>query len=327
MTTFLAHRLGHCLITAALALIPLAANAGVYPDKTVRIILPYAAGGSTDIVARKLAQQLSSSLGQTFFVENKPGASGNIGTELVTRSAPDGYTLLLIPDSNITVNPHLYTRMKFDPRTALAPISLLAKIDVGLVVNSQQPVNSIPELIAYVKAKPNGLSFGSPGTGTPHHLAGELLKQLTGAQLVHIPYKGGAPAVTDLVGNQIPAAFVALAAAGPHIKSGKLRLLGVTQSTRSKNFPDTPTIGESIKGFDVTSWMGLFAPAGTPPEIIQTLSAEVKKALLDDATAKTLAAQSLEVVASSPEELNNRMQKEYERWGVFIKNNHISLNQ
>jgi tripartite-type tricarboxylate transporter receptor subunit TctC len=312
------------LIVAACAAIPLWAAAQGYPTKPVRIVVPYPAGGSVDIVARILAQKLTLSMGQPFLVENKAGASGNIGTEVVAKASPDGYTLVIIPDSNATVNPHLYPGMTFDPLKDLAPVSLLTKIGVGLVVNPTVPAKTVPELLAYAKTLPNGLSFASPGTGTPHHLAGEMLKQVTGVKMIHIPYKGGGPALIDVVGNQVPAAFIALAIAVPHIKGGRLRLLAVTQSTRSSIFPDVPTIGESVKGFDVTSWMGMFAPAGTPPEIVQKLNFEIKKALTERATAQSLAAQSLDVVAGSSAELGERIHTESARWGALIKANSIT---
>lgn len=324
MKTFPSRRTMLRAALAAFAATPLWVSAQAYPVKPVRIVVPYAAGGSVDIVARMLAQKLSASMGQQFIVDNKGGASGNIGTEQVAKAAPDGYTLVIIPDSNATVNPHLYPSMGFDPVKDLAPVSLLTKIGVGLVVNPAIPAKNVSELLAYAKTLPSGLSFGSPGTGTPHHLAGEMLEEVSGAKMVHIPYKGGGPTLIDVVGNQVPSAFIALAIAVPHIRSGKLRLLGVTQSTRSSIFPDTPAIGESVKGFDVTSWMGMFAPAGTPPEIILKLNVEVRKALSEPATTRALAAQALDVVASSPSELAGRVRAESVRWSALIKVNGIS---
>lgn len=321
--TFTRRRTVLTLGLAMAALVPTLAPAQAWPSKPVRIILPYSPGGSADILARTLAQKLGASVGQQFIVENKPGASGNIGTEAAAGAAPDGYTLLLTADSNFTVNPHIYPDMRFNPVKDLAPISQLARIGIGLVVNAAVPVNNVAELVAYSKTRPDGLSFGSPGTGTPHHLAGELLKQMTGAKLVHIPYKGGGPALNDVLGNQVPAAFIALAVVGPHVQSGKLRLLGVTQATRSSTAASTPTIGETIKGYEVTSWLGLFAPAGTPPAIVSRVHAEVKKALLDPATAQELGARALEVVASSPTELAERIAVENERWGRLIKDTKI----
>lgn len=313
-------------VSAAALALPFTANAqAAWPARPVKMILPYAPGGSVDIVARTLAQKLGASLGQQFVVENKPGASGNIGTEQAVRSAPDGYTLLIVPDSNATINPYIYPGLSFNPVKDLAPISLLTTIGVGLVVNPGVPAHSVAEFIALANAQPGGLSFASPGTGTPHHLAGELLKQSTGAKLVHIPYKGGSPAMVDVVGNQVPSAFIALAIAAPQIKAGKLRLLAVTQGRRSGLFPSTPTLGETVKGFDVTSWIGLFAPAGTPPDILQKLQAEIRKALLDPAVAAQLGAQSLDVVASSPQELGARIQAESERWANLIKANNITV--
>ena len=323
MTTFL-----RCnrLATLALALAAMAAGVAhgqAYPARTVRMVVPFAAGGSVDVVARVLAQKLGSALGQQVIVDNKPGANGNIGTELVARAPADGYTLLIGPDSNLTVNPLLFPGQGLPTSKDLAPVSLLTRIGVGLIVNPALPVTTVAEYLAYARTLPNGLSFGSPGTGTPHHLAGELLKQVAGVNLVHIPYKGGAPAMIDLLGNQVPSAMIALAIAAPHIKSGRLRLLAVTQAARSENFPATPTVGETIKGFDVTSWMGLFVPAGTPADIVQRLNVEARKALQEPATAQALGAQSLEVVASTPGELAERITLESERWARLIKSNNI----
>ena len=312
------------LAIAVAAATPLLAAAQAYPAQTVRIIVPYASGGTVDQVARLLAQKLGAGMGGQFIVENKPGASGNIATGQVARSTPDGYTLLVAPDSNATVNQHLYPRLGFDPLKDLAPISLATKIGVGLVVHPSVPARNVDELLAYAKTLPNGLSFASPSTGTPHHLAGELLKQVSGVKMVHIPYKGGAPALNDVLGNQVPSAFVALAIAAPHIRAGKLRLLGVTSATRSSMFPDAPAIGETVKDFDVTSWIGVFAPAGTAPDIVQKLSLEVRKALTEPATVAVLAAQSLDVVASTPAELRERIRVESVRWGALIKANGIS---
>ncbi len=310
-------------LTSAACLLPSWTFAQTWPTKPVRIVVPYSPGGSADILSRVLAQKLGASLGQQFIVENKPGASGNIGTEAVVNAAPDGYTFVLNADSNYTVNPHIYPDMRFNPIKDLVPVSLLSRIGVGMVVNAAVPVNNVTELVAYSKARPDGLSFGSPGTGTPHHLAGELLKQMTGAKLVHIPYKGGGPALNDVLGNQVPSAFIALAVVAPHVKAGKLKLLAVTQGARSSTSPSTPTIGESIKGYEVTSWLGMFAPMGTPPEIVSRLNAEIKKALLDPATAQDLGSRGLEVVASSPAELAERIGIEYERWGKLIKETKI----
>lgn len=310
---------------AGLAAVPAWALAQPYPSKTVTLVAPYAPGGALDIVARALAPKLSASMGQQFIVENKPGASGNIGTEQVTRSAPDGYTLAILPDSNLTVNPHVFAGMRFNPQKDLAPVSMLSTISIALVVNPSVPAKNVTELLAYGKTLPGGLSFGSPGNGTPHHLAGELMQQMSGVNMVHVPYKGGSPAVLDVVGNQIPSAFVALGIAAPHIKAGKLRLIGMTGRARSSEFPDVPTIGETLKGFEVTSWIGLFAPAATPAAVIDKLNGEVRKALGDAATAQALSKQSLDVVLSSPAELKDRIQSESARWEALIKAKGITL--
>lgn len=308
-----------------LGVAPSLARAQAYPSRPVKIVLPYAPGGSADVVTRLLAQKLNQSLGQPFVVENKPGASGNIGLEQVVRSPADGYTLVVVPDSNMTVNPHLYPDMKFDPVRDTAPVAMLSTIGVGLVVHPSVPANTVEELIAHAKRQAGGLSFATPGTGTPHHLAGELLKESTGANLVHIPYKGGAPAMQDVLGGQVPMGFVALAIAAPHVRGGRLRLLAVTQSRRSSVFPSTPTVGESVRDFDVTSWLGLFAPAGTPADIVQRLNAETNKALSDPSATQMLSAQALDVIGGSPADLAGRVRTESARWGALIKARNIRV--
>lgn len=318
------HVLHAAAATAGFALTPTWAQQ-TYPNKVVKIVAPYAAGGSLDIVARLLAQKLSVALGQQFVVENKPGASGNIGTESVVRSAADGYTLAILPDSNLTANAHLFPGMSFNPQKDLAPIGMLTNIGIALVANPTVPAKTLTELLSYAKTLPGGLSYGSPGNGTPHHLAGELLEQATGANLVHVAYRGGAPATQAVLGGEIPCAFVALAVAGQHIKSGKLRLIGVTHASRSSLFPDAPTLGETVKGFDATSWIGLFAPAGTPADVIQKLNLEMRKALSEPATAQMLAAQSLDPMVGTSNELRDRIQAESQRLGALIKAKGIKL--
>lgn len=309
--------------------IPLLARAQsptpAYPTRPVRIILPYPAGGSADVVTRLVAQKLTQSLGQPVVVENKPGASGNIGFEQMVRSAADGYTLAVVPDSNMTVNPHLYPDMKFDPVKDTAPVALLTNLGIALVVIPSLPVTNVLELIAYSKRTPEGVSYATPGNGTPHHLAGEQLRQMSGANLVHVPYKGGAPALQDLLGGQVQAGFVALAIAAPHVKAGKLRLLAVTEGRRGAMFPDIPTIGETIKGFEVTSWLGMFAPAGTPPYVIARLNSEINKALNEPAVGEQLSAQALDVIGGTPAELAQRVQSESARWGTLIKARNIRI--
>ena len=312
-------------IPIGLGVAPALAVAQAYPSRPVKIVLPYAPGGSADVVTRLLAQKLNQRMGQPFVVENKPGASGNIGLEQVVRSPADGYTLVVVPDSNMTVNAHLYREMKFDPIKDTTPVAMLSTIGIGLVAHPSVPANTVEELIAHARRQADGLSFATPGNGTPHHLAGELLKESTGANLVHIPYKGGAPALQDGLGGQVPLGFVALAIAAPHVRSGKLRLLAVTQGTRSSVFASTPTVGETVRGFDVTSWLGLFAPAGTPAEIVRRLNTEVNQALGEPSSKETLSAQALDVIAGSPEDLAQRVRIESERWGALIKARNIRI--
>lgn len=305
------------------AAFPLLSRAEAYPSRPVRIILPYAAGGSTDVVTRLLAQKLGQRMGQQFIVDNKPGASGNIGLEQMIRSPADGYTLAVVPDSNMTINPHFFPDMRFDPIRDTSPVATLTTIGVGLVVNHAVPITTVEEFIAYSHRTPAGISYATPGTGTPHHLAAELLKQQTGANLTHVAYKGGAPAIQDVVAGHVPAGFVALAITTPHVESGKLRLIAVTQGQRASMFPSTPTIGETVRGFDVTSWMGLFAPAGTPVDVLERLNREITSVLNEPDVKSLLAAQALEVITGTREALSGRMETESARWEALIGSQNI----
>lgn len=296
-----------------------------YPSKTVHIILPYAPGGSADQVARLLAQKLSERFDEAFVVENKPGASGNIGLGQMVRSKADGYTLGLIPDSNLTVNPHLYKDLQFDPVGDTAGISLLTTIGIGLVVHEDVPANTVDEFIEYARSVKEGVSYGTPGIGTPHHFAGELLARAANLDLVHVPYKGGAPAVQDIASGQVPCGLVALAASAAQIDAGRMKLLAVTQAERSSQYPSTPTIGESIEGFEVTSWLGLFAPKNTSKEIITLLNTEINKILGEAEIQKILAGQALDVLGGTPAVLDDRVQSESKRWRDLIAATGISI--
>jgi tripartite-type tricarboxylate transporter receptor subunit TctC len=251
------------------------AVAQTYPAKPVRLIIPFPPGGSADTIARLLAQEMSKSLGQPVVAENRPGAGGNIGVDVVAKSAPDGYTFGLAAAGALAINQHLMGKLPYDPVKDLAPIAKLADIPIVVAVANTTPAGSVQELVALAKAKPGTLSFGSAGNGTAMHLSGELFKQMAGVDMTHVPYKGSAPAITDLVAGQVPVAFVDLVSALPQIRAGKVKGLAVASGRRTVTAPDLPTIAESgVPGYDAVGWFGLVAPAGTPPDVIARLNGE-----------------------------------------------------
>ena len=267
-----------CALTLALACA--GANAQGYPSKPIRLVVPYPAGGPLDIMARAIGQKLTEAWSQPVIVDNRAGAGGNIGADLVAKAAPDGYTLLMGAVATQAINPALYSKIPYDAAKDFAPVALVAQVPNILVVNPAVPVNSVRELIELARAKPGTLNFASGSTGSTGHLAGELFKTMAGVDMMHIPYKGAAPATTDLLAGQVQLMFDNLANALPNVKAGKLRALAVTTLARSPAVPDLPTIAESgLPGFDLTTWFGLLVPAGTPPEIVAKLSAEVVRAL------------------------------------------------
>lgn len=293
--------------------------AQTYPSKPIRIVVPYPPGGTADVLARILGQRIAEHLGQTVIVDNRGGAGGNIGTELVAKAAPDGYTLVLGTVATHGINSHATRKIPYDPVRDFAPIAALAQNIICVAANPSLPVHSIRELVDYAKQNPGKLSFASSGTGTPHHLAGELLNQMAGIDMVHVPYKGATPAVLDTMTGQVQIGFLSLATALPHIKAGKLRILAVVEGARSPSMPDVPTVGETVKGFEISSWLGLFAPAGTPPEIVKKLNAEVVRTLTSPDTRASLEVQGLNIVVNSPEQFAAQVKLDYERWGRLIK--------
>ncbi|HEY4137833.1 MAG TPA: tripartite tricarboxylate transporter substrate binding protein, partial [Casimicrobiaceae bacterium] len=270
---------------------PFATGQSTYPTKPVRLVVPFPAAGTTDIIARATAQKLSEAWGQQVIVDNRPGAAGNIGSELVAKSAPDGYTLLMGTVGTHAINPSLYAKMPYDHVKDFAPVILVAGVPNVLVVNPELPVKSVPELIAYAKANPGKLNFASSGSGTSIHLSGELFKAMTGVQMTHVPYKGSAPALTDLVGGQVQLMFDNLPSSLAFIKAGKLRAIAVTSKARAAALPDVPTVAESIPGFEASSWFGILAPAGTPPDIIARINGEVTRWLATPEAKDKLTAQ------------------------------------
>lgn len=266
-------------LLAMLLLLPCLAFADTYPSKSVRMVVPFPPGGGTDLVARILAAKLSALWGQQAVVENKPGASGTIGSELVAKAPPDGYTLLL-QGTQHAINLSLYKQLPYDTVKDFVPVAYVALAPFLLIVNADVPVQSVSELIAYIKAKPGGIDYGSSGPGGGAHLAGEMFKTAAGVQLTHIPYKGGNPALMDLLGGQIPMLFDPIPTSLKHLSGGRLKVLAITSGQRSAILPNVPTVAESgVPGFEAVSWFGLYAPADTPPSIVKKLNADVNRIL------------------------------------------------
>jgi len=304
-----------------------AVHAQTWPAKAVRIVVPFPPGGGLDLFARLTALKLQDALGQQFVVENRSGASGMIGAESVAKSAPDGYTVLFSTAAEIAINQHLYSRMAYDPIKDLAPVSYASHAALLFSVHPSVPARSVKELIALAKARPGQLNYASAGTGSVHHLSGELLKTTAGVDIVHVPYKGAGPAVIDMVGGQVSMGFTALPSSLPHARSGKLRPLAVTGPKRSEAAPDIANFVElGFKTIDVVSWYGVLAPARTPPEVITRVNAEVVKAVrLPDVKAKLLE-QGIEVVGTSPAEFTAFIRSESDRYAEIIRRSGAKLD-
>jgi tripartite-type tricarboxylate transporter receptor subunit TctC len=308
-------------LAAALIVVaaPPASGQAAYPTKPVRLVVPFPAGGTTDILARAAAQKLFEAWGQQVIVDNRPGAAGNIGSELVARSAPDGYTLLMGTVGTHAINASLYAKMPYDHVKDFTPVILVAGVPNVLVVNPQLPVNSVSELIAYAKANPGKLNFASSGSGTSIHLSGELFKTMTGVQMTHVPYKGSAPALTDLIGGQVQLMFDNLPSSLAFIKAGKLRALAVTSATRAAALPDVPTVADTIPGFEASSWFGVLAPAGTQRDIVMKINGEIAKWLASPDAKEKLAAQGANVAGGTPEDFAKHIQAETAKWAKVVK--------
>ena len=307
------------LAALLLGCLPVAVAAqGAYPHKPIRMIVPYPPGGPTDVLGRIVAQKLSESLGQQVVVENRPGASGMIGSEIVAKAAPDGYTLLANASIHV-INPSLYPKMSFDALRDFAPVSLIAQVPLILVVNPNLPVKSVQELIALGKAQPNLLNFGSSGNAAAPHLAGESFKIATGVQMQHVPYKGSAPALTALISGDVQLAFVNPVAIGQHVKSGRMRALAVAGARRSALMPDVPTLREAgVEGVEVALWYGVLAPSATPTAVIHTLANGVIAAANTPAVKQRLLEQGAEPVGSTPEEFGKTFREEVARWAEVV---------
>ena len=280
-----------------------AAVAQTYPDKPVRLVVPYAAGAAADQLARMVGERLTQGLGQTVIVDNRGGAGGTLGADNVAKSAADGHSIVLGTDASHATNIFLSKKFPYDPVKSFTPIAPAAVNHIVLVVHPSLPVKTVPELIAYTKANPKKLSFGSSGPGSAHHLAGELLNEKAGLDMVHVPYKGGGPAMTDLIGNSIPVLFASMATAKPHIDSGKIRALAVVEDKRFHGMPNLPTIGETVPGYAIASWFAFFGPTGLPPAVIGKLNTEINKALATPALREALEKAGMSATGGKPEEL------------------------
>jgi len=306
--------------TAIAAPFTFAQGAANYPAKPMRLVVPFPAGGTTDILARAVAQRLSEAWGQQVIVDNRPGAGGNIGSDLVAKAKPDGYTLLMGTVGTHAINPSLYRNMPYDHVKDFAPVILVAGVPNVLVVNPALPVHSVPELIAYAKANPGKLNFASSGNGTSIHLSGELFKAMTGVEMTHVPYKGSAPALTDLIGGQVQLMFDNLPSSLPFIKAGKLRALAVTSGARAAALPDLPTLAESgLPGFEASSWFGVLAPAGTSRDIVAKLNGAIAGWLASPEAKEKLLAQGAIAAGGTPEDFARHIGAETSKWAKVVK--------
>ncbi len=298
-----------------------AALAQGYPARPVNLVVPYAPGGATDLLGRAVAQKLGEALGQTVIVVNRGGAGGNVGAESVAKAAPDGYNLLVGTIGTHAINSSIYTSMPFDPVKDFAPVSLMLTNQLVLLVNPAIPARSVAELVAHSKTRGTRLFFGSAGTGSSHHLAGELLKSRSGLEMTHVPYKGSGPALVDLVSGTLQVMFSDIAGALPHIRTGRIMPLAVGGARRSALMPDLPTIAEAagLPGFDVSAWMGVFAPAGTPPAIVAQLNGALQKLLAAPDIRERFAGLGAEPLASTPDEFSAHIRSEMAKWSQLVK--------
>ena len=306
----------------ALAQTPLAGTAPppAYPTKVVRLVVPFPPGGATDITARLMAQKMSDAWKQTVVVDNRPGAGGMIGADLVAKSAPDGFTVLVSSTQEIVINQYVFSKMAYNSEKDFAPVTLASITPLVLVVNPTLPAKSLKELIALARARPGRLTFASSGSGSVQHLAGELLKTLEKIDMIHVPYKGAAPAVTDVLGGQVDMFFSGLPPAMPHIRAGKLRALAVTTTTRSPALSEVPTMIESgVPGFDISNWFGVFVPAGTPKDIVAKLNAEMVHALKQSDVKDKLSSQGAEAIGGTPDEFERFIQAEMAKYSQLVK--------
>jgi tripartite-type tricarboxylate transporter receptor subunit TctC len=317
--------------SGALALLalaaPLAVHAQAWPAKQpIKFVIPYPPGGASDVTARVLAQKMTESLKQAVVVENKPGANGIIALESVARSAPDGYTILMANLGPNAINAVVYEKLPYDAVKDFTPITLTSIVPQILVVSPALPIKTVPELIAYMKANPGKLTFASAGNGASNHLSGELFNGMAGIKMRHVPYKGDTPAMTDVISGTVDVMFPTAIAAMPHVKSGRLRAIGATSSKRIPSLPDLPTVAEAVPGFEAVSWGGVMAPAGTPPEIVKALNAEINRILKMPDVAAKLESLGAEIVGTSPEDFATYLRNEIAKWGKVARDNNVKLD-
>ena len=289
-----------------------------YPSKPVRLIVPYPPGGSVDFTGRELAQKLSEVWGQQVVIDNRAGAASALGHGIGAKSTPDGYTLLLGTSAGLVVSPALGVQLPYDPLKDFAPVGLAVYAPFALTLHAGVPANSTREFIDYARANPGKINFASPGTGTPNHLGGELLKALAHIDIVHVPYKGGGPALTDLISGQVQMMFSGVPQILPHIKTGRLKAVAIGHPTRVRSLPDAPTVAETLPGFNNTSWYGLLAPAATPPAIVQSINAAMNRALVAPEFGERLLAQGIEAATSTPQGMRDMIRNELARWRKVI---------
>lgn len=314
------------LLLMAALLVPAHVAAQTYPSKPVRIVVGFAPGGATDIAGRLIAQKLSEATGQSFFVENRPGASATIAAEFVAKSPPDGHTLLIAATTSHSILPSAMKKLAYDPLRDYAPVSLLATSPLLLALHPSLPIRSVTDMIKLARARPGQLSFGAGGTGTPPHMAGELFKQMAGVDMLYVPYKGEAPAISDLIGGQISLIFSNVVAVLPQVQAGRLRGIAVTAANRLPTLPEYPTIGESgVPGFAVDSWFGLVAPAGTPGDIVAKLNTETVRGMNQSDVRDRLAGQGLFVKTGTPAELTTLIQGEIAKWKKVVTAANLKL--
>ena len=312
------------LLASTLALGLAGTAAAEFPERQVTLVIPFAAGGSTDVVGRIVAERMSAELGQQIVVQNVGGAGGSLGAQQVAQAEPDGYTILMGTVATHALNPLILKQKPYDPVADFAPVSLLVLVPNVLAVHPDVPAQTVQELIDLAKAEP--LAYASSGNGTPLHLSGELFKAMAGVEIDHIPYKGSGPALTDVLGNQVPIIFDNLPSASGHISSGKLRALGVTTAERAPSFPDVPAIAETLPGYETYSWNALFAPAGTPHEAVEALAAAAQAAMADPAVVERMGEFSATIVASTPAELADHVGAEMAKWEPVVRDANVSMD-
>lgn len=319
--------LGTLAAGTALAAAPFARAQPAYPSQIVKWVVPYPAGGGTDVIARSLAEAMRATLGQQIVIDNRPGASTNIGADLVAKSRPDGYTVMSADNALLAFNEHLFNRLPFDPQKDFSYIGAIGKFPLALVVHPDFPARDFKEFLAYVKARPGQVNYASPGNGSPHHLSMEMFKNRTGTFITHIPYRGAAPAMADVMGGQVPCMFLDLASGLQIMKSGKVRVLAIGSGARSKLLPDVPTLAEvGVRDSEVFAFQGLLGPAGLPPAIVDKLNADLNRSFGTAAVQKRFEDIGMEAMPGTPEQFRALARAESRRWGPVIKATGIKLD-